>query len=65
MKNRSFGSSHGMKVRLINLLQKQPGQVQVCLVLAFFNLLISLFLDRRDLTKTVLFYVLTAGGCTI
>ena len=68
MRNRSLGPSSGMnemKVRLINCLEKQPGHVQLCLVLAFSTLLISLFLDRRDLTKTVLFYVITAGGCTL
>ena len=68
MKNRNFGSApviNGMKVRLINLLQKQPGHVQLCLVLALSTLIISLFLDRRDLAKTILFYVITAGGCTL
>ena len=55
----------GLNINLRKFLMHQPYQVQLCLALAGFTLIISLFLDSRDVGKTAVFYFLTHMACVL
>ena len=53
----------GLQGNMRKIMTHQPYQVQLCLALAAFSLLISLFLDSRDVGKTAMFYFITHMAC--